>query len=275
MTTVTISNYGVREQIASETELDLAAESLQTLGYAIVDGGYSRTELETIENAFETARSISIARAGGIERLRRIDEHNTIRAAFSFDRRLLQLAVNRNVLDVVGRLLGEYFVLSQQNGVINPVNKQAYNQGSWHRDLAYQHVVFSRPMAINALFCLDSFTIENGATAVLSGTHKQEQFPSEAFLKRHAIQVCAPAGSYIILDCMIYHTGSSNQTQRERRAVNHVYTSPILRQQIDIPRALGEDYSRDERLRRILGYEVTTPLSVEEFWRSRELKLNN
>ena len=41
----------------------------------------------------------------------------------------------------------------------------AHHQSAFHRDLPYQHFTSSRPIAINALFCADEFTNENGATA--------------------------------------------------------------------------------------------------------------
>ena len=153
-------------------------ESLRTLGYAVVDGGYSASELAAFSQGFDSARRAAHGAAGGTEVLARIDEHNTIRTPFAYDRSLLTLARNPAILEICKRLIGGYQILSQQNGVINPPAR-TYNQGAWHRDLPYQHVVFSRPMAINALFCLDAFTAENGATMVLPATHKQEEFPSD------------------------------------------------------------------------------------------------
>lgn len=262
-------SYGVRERISADTDIELAAESIRTLGYAIVDSGFSLETLAELSDSFERAREKFAACAGGASKLREVDEHNSIRAAFSFDEKLLDVARNKRILELVTALVGGYCILSQQNGIINPPNNQQYNQRFWHRDLPYQHVVLSRPLAINALFCLDSFTIENGATLVLPATHKQEAFPSVSFVKTNARQVCAPAGSFIVLDCMLYHSGSANQTNRERRAINHVYTTPMLRQQIDLPAILGDNYTQDASLRRLLGYEASTPRSVQDFLRSR------
>lgn len=265
-------SYGINERVAADSDIDAAVESLRTLGYAIVDGGYSAGELGGFSQGFDSARRAAHAAAGGTDALARIDEHNTVRTPFAYDRSLLALARNPAILEICKRLIGGYQVLSQQNGVINPPAK-TYNQGAWHRDLPYQHVVFSRPMAINALFCLDAFTTENGATLVLPATHKQEEFPSDRFVEASAVQVCAPAGSYIVLDCMLYHSGAPNRSGTERRAVNQVYTSPILRQQIDLPAFLGDDFTSDPGLRRLLGYEVTTPKSDAEYFATRRAKL--
>lgn len=269
MSAINERSYGIHRRVAAENDLDDACESLVTLGYAVLEGGFTPAELDELSVAFDAARRHSEEAAGGREALRKIDEHNTIRVAFHHDSRLLALATNQRVLSVVRRSISDYVVLSQQNGIINPANAAEYNQGAWHRDLPYQHVVFSRPMAINALFCMDDFTFENGATIVLPATHKQEEFPSSRFVQTAALQVTAPRGSYILLDCMTYHTGATNRTPRDRRAVNHVYTSPIIRQQIDLPAMLGESFTEDQAVRQLLGYGVRTPRSLEEYFASR------
>ena len=266
-----IRDYGITERITSQTSVETATESLKSLGYAVVDGGYTDKELSGLAKAFDEAREKS-EKQYGREFLASIDEENTIRALFHFDNSFLQLAMNPAISSIANRMLGEYHVLSQQNGIINPPNKKRYNQGAWHRDLPYQHVVFSRPLAINALFCINDFTHENGATLVLPASHKQEAFPSERYLEANQIQVVAPAGSFIVLDCMCYHSGASNSTQLPRRAVNHVYTVPIIRQQIDIPELLGDDFTDDPELRRFLGYDVQVPRSLDQFYKSRPPK---
>jgi ectoine hydroxylase-related dioxygenase (phytanoyl-CoA dioxygenase family) len=274
MAIVIEKSYGVNDRLIAETEVDVAVELLRTLGYAVVDGGYSTTQLTEFSERFERAFKMAEKTAGGREVLEAIDEHNTLRVAFAYDRRLLELARNARILEITSRLIGEYHVLSQQNGVINPPGATNYNQGSWHRDLPYLHVVFSRPLAINALFCVDTFTSDNGATLVLPATHKQEAFPSRQFIKEAAIQVTAPRGAYIVLDCMTYHTGSANCTSVERRAINHVYTIPMLRQQIDLPAFLGDEFTSEPALRRLLGYDVSTPRSVAEYLQKRRQKLS-
>ena len=172
--------------------------------------------------------------------------------------------------DIPSRLISGYAVLNQQNGIINPPNGKQYNQGAWHRDLPYQHFVSSRPLAINALFCLDPFTIENGATMVLPASHRQKAFTSDLLVKTQALPVAAPAGSFIVLDCMVFHSGGVNTTAAPRRAVNHVYTIPLIRQQIDMPSALGDEFTADSNLRRLLGYNVRQPRSVAEYLAGRQ-----
>jgi ectoine hydroxylase-related dioxygenase (phytanoyl-CoA dioxygenase family) len=222
MTAQAVPRYGVREQTNIDGAAARAAEAIRILGFAIVETGMSGAAIREVSSAFDRAYERAAALHGGAERLRALDEHNTIRSPLLLDEIFLRLAQTEEVLEVCRALLGDYFILNQQNGIINPPHGERYNQGAFHRDLPYQHFVCSRPLAINALFCVDDFTADNGPTLVVPGTHRQEAFPSDDFVRTHAVRVTAPRGSFIVLDCMVYHAGSANPSAEPRRAVNHV-----------------------------------------------------
>jgi ectoine hydroxylase-related dioxygenase (phytanoyl-CoA dioxygenase family) len=264
-----IPRYGVHRQTRSETAVDRAIEAIGLVGYAVVPGNYGLDEMAHFSAAFDRALAETHARFGRDE-LVRIDEHLTIRAPLSTDRLFLELALNPAVIAVCSRLMGEYLVLNQQNGIVNPPNAQRYNQGAFHRDLPYQHFVSSRPLALNALFCLDPFTEQNGATHVVPASHKSEAFPSDAAIGMLQKQVVAEAGSFIILDCMVFHSGGVNRTGSPRRAVNHVYSVPFIRQQIDLPSLLGPGYIDDPGIRRFLGYDVRSPADLAAYYATRQ-----
>lgn len=264
--------YGVIEQTSSDDDVAYACESIRQLGYAVIDGGYETPWLDALSESFDRVHAESSSRHGGVETLTAIDEHNTIRLPLAYAGIFLDLASNVRVLEICRRLVPGYVILNQQNGIINPSGARQYNQAAWHRDLPYQHFVSSRPLALNALFCLDAFTIDNGATRVLPASHRQEAFPSDRFVETEAKTITAPAGSFIVLDCMVFHSGGVNTTERARRAVNHVYSIPLLRQQIDLPAALGETFIANAAERRLLGYDVRTPASVEGFLAARRGK---
>ena len=264
-------HYGIHRQTQADTVVDRAAELIGLVGYAVVDAGYGADHMAALSAAFDRAVETMYDKYGR-DALAKIDEHNTIRAPLASDRLFLDLALNSNVLAVCRRLMGEYVILNQQNGVINPPDAQRYNQGAFHRDLPYQHFVSSHPLAINALFCLDPFTQENGATYVLPASHKSEPFPSEAAIGALQQQVSAPAGSFIILDCMLFHRGGVNRTSTPRRAVNHVYSIPFIRQQIDLPKLLGKGFTDDPDTRLILGFDVQSPEDIAGYYALRNAR---
>lgn len=267
-----IERYGVNEQTVSLDAIDKAVEEIRLCGFSIVDSGYGQDELKHLSQAYASARMQMEALFGGREALSQIDEHNTIRVPMMYEKIFLDLALNPTILSLCKRMLGDYFVLNQQNGISNPGNGGHYNQAAFHRDLPYQHFVADRPLAINALFCLDDFTNENGATLVIPGSHKQGAFPSDEVVEKLKQQITAPSGSFIVLDCMLFHSGATNKTNRERLAVNHVYSIPLLKQQIDLPSTLGEKFTQDAEVRKILGYDISTPHDVASYYKSRHKK---
>lgn len=264
-----IAHYGVRLAAPGGDALDEAAESLRHLGFAVLDSGLDEAALRRLRDGFDALRA-ERARRFGAKRLARLGEGETVRCPLADDPAFLQLAAHPGILALCERLLGPGFVLNQQNRIVNPAGVETYSQSPWHRDLPYQHFVSSRPLALNALFCLDPFTEETGATRVLPASHKEEAFPSPAFVRREARQIAAPPGHFIVLDCMTFHGGGRNRSGRDRRAVNHVYTIAHMRQQIDLPAFLGEGFTSDPALRRLLGFAHPQPRSLEEYYTIRE-----
>ena len=90
-------------------------------------------------------------------------------------------------------------------------------------------------------------------------------------MRRHEVQVSAPAGAILVFDAMVYHRSGHNRSGRPRRGVNHIYTLPLIKQQISLPRMLGGKFSDDPFLRTFLGYDSETGESVQH-WRARKLE---
>ena len=261
------TGYGIVYQNSVVSEVDEAVERIQNLGFAIIDSGYSKSEIDNISVGFNRARRLYIELYGETY-LREINEFYTIRSPLTNgDDLFLHLALNNHLLSVLAGLFTGKFILNQQNGIVNP-SREKYNQSEWHRDLPYQHFVSSRPLAINALFCVDDFSVSNGATFVLPASHKSEKFPSWDYVQKNAMQIEAKAGSYILLDCMIFHAGGFNATDLERRAVNHVYNIPYFKQQINIPGNM-KNVALTEQQRDILGFNYTEPATVRDYLSSR------
>ena len=264
-------HYGVLERTKSASVLDVVVEQVVSLGYAVLDSEYSPDNIAQISQAFDVAHARYVKVHGEAE-LKSIDELNTLRALLTWgDPVFARLALNPLLMSALEMLIHGKFMLNQQNGIINPPGA-AYNQGAWHRDFPYQHFVSSRPLAINALFCVDDFTLENGATYVLPASHKSGPFASEAFVERNAVQVAAKAGSFILLDCMLFHTGGFNRTNRPRRAVNHVYSIPYFKQQINIPMNLGTA-DLPNQAKDVFGFSFQEPGSVATYLAQRKGKL--
>ncbi|QJW84077.1 phytanoyl-CoA dioxygenase family protein [Ramlibacter terrae] len=203
----------------------------------------------------------------GQQRLAAIGDRDVARAPLLYDFEFTRMAAHPRVLALMQRVLGEWFILNVQNAIINRPS-DAHHQAAWHRDLPYQNYVITRPLAISCLVTLDAFSEATGGTQVLPFTHKTEVLPSTAYISKHRLTAAAPAGSAIIFDAMLFHRAGSNGSQQVRRGVNHVYSTPILKQNYDFPRALGARADLSPALERLLGYSSQVPVD-ERAWRDQ------
>lgn len=265
------TSYGVRDVDTSSSSLDYYVAQVRRNGFAVVPSRMSESAIADLASCFDDA---VMEYSNEYERynLSGIGEQDIIRcplALCTYGRMFLDIAMNTNVLGVASKLISGEFILNQQNGLINRPGTQ-FGQSRWHRDLPYQHWVASRPLAINALYCVDDFTLENGATYVLPGSHMHESFPSQDFIRNNAIQVIAKAGDFLVLDCMVYHSAGINRSPNERRAINHVYTIPMLQQQIILADQLRGLYSSEpENVKRILMIDKPPARSIVDFLNAR------
>src|SRR5688572_30178197 len=153
----TPSGYGIVERGTASSEVARIAERIRLAGYAVLPGGFSSAEIADLGTRLEQVMAQQVEEFGGPDRMAAIGDTLTARCPLVYDEAFLALAAHAGVLALCRELLGDYVILMQQNGVINP-SGQRHTQVAYHRDLPYQHFVSSRPLAVSALFCLDPFS---------------------------------------------------------------------------------------------------------------------
>lgn len=263
------SSYGVCRVTSAEDHTAALAEEILRCGFVVTDSGLSPAQIDGYRQQLDAVYAVQQQEIGGEVVLERIHDANIARCLLAYDADFLEMATLPVLRGVAERILGQNFVLLMQNGVINPPGQRHF-QINWHRDLNYQHWISSRPLALSALLCLDPFSRQTGGTHVLAGSHLKEEFPSEAFIRRHEQVIEARPGSLIVFDSMMFHRAGQNSSGIIRRAVNHVVGVPILAQQISIPDMLQGRYQDDPFLARYLGYRWNPRPGVLP-WRMQKL----
>ena len=90
----------------------------------------------------------------------------------------------------------------------------------------------------NSMWLLDDFTVENGATRVVPGSHRSGKHPKDALkdaTQEHPeeIQLIAPSGTVIIFNSHLWHAGGLNQTDARRHGMLAYYCRRDQRQLTD------------------------------------------
>jgi ectoine hydroxylase-related dioxygenase (phytanoyl-CoA dioxygenase family) len=266
---MTNKEYGIVDKKVLHSVEEGHLEEFDILGYTVIEDVLTPDELnilrEEIMRVYEE-QEFSFSK----DSMQLINEKYLARAPLCYSESYLKLAQRSDMLEYVKRVLGDYYILNLQNGIINMPGEE-HHQSSWHRDLPYQNWVSNNPLACNLYYCLDDYSAETGATCLLPFSHKLTFMPSIEYVNKHAIQVKTKAGSVVLFNSMIFHKAGFNHSDQIRRGINHVYSKAIIRQQIDLPRMLGGRYKEDPLLNRLLGYDAQTAQTVEAF-RQRRLE---
>jgi len=134
-----------------------------------------------------------------------------------------RLLVHPRVLAAARRVLGPNVRLSMLNardalpgtGLSQPLHSDA-DHGAKPDALGY--------LACTAIWMLDDFSRQNGATRLVPGTHRQTQLPKEALadtLAPHPAEVVieGKAGDVLVFNGHCWHAGGANHTHSHRRAI--------------------------------------------------------
>jgi ectoine hydroxylase-related dioxygenase (phytanoyl-CoA dioxygenase family) len=108
----------------------------------------------------------------------------------------------------------------------------------------------------NTMWALTDFTIANGATRVVPGSHRADRSPQPFGEPVETRAAEMPAGSVLVFDGSIWHGGGANQTTERRLGLAMNYCAGWMRQQenqqLGIPLEVARGFA--PRLRKLVGY---------------------
>jgi ectoine hydroxylase-related dioxygenase (phytanoyl-CoA dioxygenase family) len=127
-------------------------------------------------------------------------------------------------------VLGHDLRISFTSAIINEPNNK---RGHWHADWPFNqnnagHVPAPYPDAtfhITTLWMLSPFTIKNGGTLIVPGSHRSNNNPTgNNGIDSHAqilgeMNVTGPAGSVLVMDSRLWHATAPNTTPEPRVAL--------------------------------------------------------
>jgi ectoine hydroxylase-related dioxygenase (phytanoyl-CoA dioxygenase family) len=142
-----------------------------------------------------------------------------------------------------------------------------------HRDIATHAGAFR--LLLNVLVLVDDFTLENGATHILSGSHSSPDRPPDEIFWRHAERIVGRAGSVVLFDSNVWHAAGRNVSDRSRAALTLSFSRPFYKPQMDYARFLGPEYGArlTDGLRQLLGYHAQVPTDYDEWYRPAATRL--
>ncbi len=160
------------------------------------------------------------------------------------------------LLALMGRLFEPNYLLSQAQVIDIHPGEEAQ---TLHFDDSFYKIPRPRPaLAMSAIWAIDDFTAENGATEMVPQSHL---WGSTVPTHDQTTPCVMPAGSVVLFLGTFWHGGGANRTARERLAFTNQYCAPWLRQQENFFLEVPREITRKLRptIQSLMGYSIYPP----------------
>lgn len=238
-------------------DFDAAFEALERDGYCVIENVLSADELARVRGKLvEVARK---ERENGTRVEREEGPHNQRVYALTHKGDEFIFLLEHPVLwTMMTHLLGEDFLLSSITAnIAGPGGAEMV----LHPDQGYIPAPWPPyPLVANMMWMLDDFTVENGATKIVAGSHRDATGePSGQSRAGEARPVTGKAGSILCFEGRVLHQTGANVTKDVYRHGILTYCSrPWIRQQenssLSIPEELWPQLS--DKVRQLAGLKM-------------------
>ncbi|MBI3591581.1 MAG: phytanoyl-CoA dioxygenase family protein [Candidatus Melainabacteria bacterium] len=249
-------------------ELEKKIYEIEVFGFTIVENAISKKEAVSLKRHLKTALELDMKKYD--ERPQK-KEHHIVDLTSSAPI-FLDLLDNDIMHEIFSRFLSDTCILYTYSSTILRPN-ETIDVHAIHIDTP--RLIPNYYYAMQMTLALDDFTIENGATYYLPGSHKSELTPCEDIFNRYAVPTVRKAGDALFWNPRTYHRAGINSTDETRFAVSTYAVRSFMKQRFDFPRVVPKENLKgvSERVKRFLGFNTRVPASIDEYYVSPENRL--
>jgi len=243
--------------------------NMETIGYHVFDDFFDESMCEYLRTQLINAINTYIP-YNNSERsiLDKYHMHDLMCKDISFAKTLEDPRLNQ----IIALLLGEFWIMYAYTSSSLP--PKGTNYGSRiHVDAP--RVIPQYPTNIGVIWALDNFTLENGGTYVLPGSHHTKLIPTQEIFQKNSVRVICKKGSLIVFNARVWHRAGENNTNEFRHSLTMNVCRPYMKQRCDWVRFLPKEITEklNPLARRIIGFDTRLPASLEDFFQPDEKRL--
>ena len=233
-----------------DAKLDSWLDAIERDGFVVVEGWLSDARVARLRR--NLVRDVNPIRELMPPDKTTVRAHNLLAKTRAVD----DLVCDERLVRLVEGVLGPQIQVSvvAMFDLLPGAKAQALHQDDGLWPLPRPHPAF----VANAVIAVEDFTVDNGGTIVVPGSHRWDDEPVRQPPDVATHQIEMPAGSIVVWTGALWHGGGANTSRDQTRlALNINYNLAYLRQQenqfVGVPRA--ELAKMPERLRRLIGYQ--------------------
>ena len=232
------------------TDVDEAAADLDREGYCLLGGALDPDRVARIRERLVSLATDEIA--DGTDYVYENGANQRIWTLLNKGDEFVDLALDTAVHRLIARLLGPNFLLSNLDAnIAGPGGQPMF----LHADQSFIPPPWPPyPMVANAIWMIDDFTPDNGATRVVPGSHLRGHGPDGT---GETVPIVAPAGTVMVFEGRLWHQTGANVTPDVRRhAILAYYCRPFIRTQENWFLSLDPGVAeRHPEIRGLVGYD--------------------
>lgn len=236
----------------SELEIERRLEDMKRDGFTIVEHAIDASLVRELRDDVQRLeRELAVQPATNLfEGVRTHRIYNLLARGAIYQ----QVPVHANVLPIIEGVLDRGCLVSSLSSIaIGPgETEQPLHADDQLIPLPKPHV----SIICNTMWALTDFTIDNGATRFVPGSHRADRSPQPFGEPAETRAAEMPAGSVLVFDGSIWHGGGANRTTERRIGLAMNYCAGWMRQQenqqLGIPIEVARSFST--RLRKLVGY---------------------
>lgn len=242
------------------SDLDVAKRHMDKFGYCLLKDALGREEVDAIRSRLLTQLEAELER--GVSRMRPDDKKQLIRFLINKGQVFRDMIVHPGLHEMLRHVIGDAYLLSSYHAhVAHPGSTMAFHTDqfwmpppttdrkqtlvkpgsitrSGNRGRHVGGEVLMEPDTIapavtcNAMWMIDDYTAENGATLLVPGSHLSGRQP-DPVLDSNAnwVPATGPAGTAVVFEGRIWHTTGINTTDRPRIGLSTNFCAPQFRPQ--------------------------------------------
>jgi ectoine hydroxylase-related dioxygenase (phytanoyl-CoA dioxygenase family) len=249
-------------------DVDAHVRAIDTDGYTIIPDFLSASALAEVRRVL----AFYLGRHGGRNNF---EGHSTERVytLVARGRIFWEITADPRVMALCARYLLPSFLLTASQAIeIRP----GETPQPFHADDLFYTVPRPRPMiSLSTIVAVDAFTVENGGTEVVPGSHLWDDARLQSFIGEITSEapegqapiaalaraVEMPAGACVVFAGTLVHRGGANRSSAPRLAFSNQYCQPWARQQenftLSVPAAVARQMP--PMLQALLGYSIHPP----------------
>ena len=241
-----------RAEIASAIERD---------GYIVIEGVLDPDYVARVKPALQA----SIAKEDAYHGNASHPDRGMVLVCSIYGSVFLEPFDNKRLVTPFNAVLGDGCIVYAYTSSSMPPGGTNYSRRI-HRDCP--RLIPGYPTNMGATILLDDFTLENGATWIMPGSHKRKDAPSEDEFVKGSERVVAKAGSVLFFDALLFHAGGDNKTDQWRHALTINMCRSFMKQRLDLPRVMQDvDMTNvSDAVKQKLGFFTQVPASYDEYY---------